>query len=180
MNFYQIKNSELNQKDEIVRRSPKKELITSIQTPDKTKSAALQFETQVLNFLFKNKEELSIAEIYSLKNVLADCFVVLENGVGITIEFKSLLNWEKSNVARSQMLMFKFGKYYDKLNLPDPDFGVVIFGEFDADWGKILGNRNHENGWSQFYWEQKFYDHLFKIRLSHLKNGQLQNPFVLE
>ncbi len=179
MNFYQIKNSELRQADEIVRRSPIKELIASIQIPDKAKSAALQFETEVLNFLFKSQSELSISKIYRLKNVLSDSYVVLENGSGITVEFKSVLNWEKSNVARSQMLMFKFGKYYEKLGLPDPDFGIVIFGEFAvrSDWAEIVGKRVHENGWSQFYWEQKFYDHLFKIRLAKLTPKGLWNPF---
>ena len=177
MKLENIGSIDVKFEDSINSRTPNKREITDI-IATKGNTAPKQFEHDVINFLFMKKEMLGLEKIYSLKNSLIDCYVETTNKTGISVEFKLALNWNKGNVARSQLLNFKKFKIYSKLNLKPPKFGIIIFGHFSGDWKRVEGKRTIENGWYRFYQEQNGYNDIFKIQILQLKDDNLYNPDI--
>lgn len=163
--------------DEITRKSPQKKLVLESK-PSTTTRGAYEFEGNCLNFLLEKKHELGINSIYRISNGFVDCFITLDNGKSLAIEFKLQLDWHMSNVARSQINCFFVQKTYESLSLPEPEFGLILFKQFSRDWAKEESKRKHENGWSQFYYEQNIYNKNFKqIHILKIDENIIYNPF---
>ena len=174
MSLLDLKN--LSPKDGWNRKSPKKEEIVDLQKASEI--GAYQFESDCINFLLRKKNELGIDSIFRVQNGFIDCYATLNNNTGLAIEFKLILDWDKSNIARSQINCFCLQKTYDLINLPEPEFGIIIFHQFTRDWNKKTEKREQANGWYQFYYEQNIYNEIFKkIHILQLENDKLYNPF---
>ncbi len=172
-NFFENKRplviSKLNYSKEAFLGQPKKE----------SKSRAAEFENEVFDFLFRNKKGLSIQKIYRLTNSIIDGFVITEKGKPISLEIKLVLNWPKSAVARTQLQRFNIEKVYEKLELPAPQHGLIIFKDFTSDWSKIRAGRALEDGWYRFYEEQRSFDKIINMNIDICRlDDELRNPLV--
>ena len=164
MNLEKILNSVVSFEDTIQHRPPKKIPITENVLPERNNLPS-KFEADTLNFLLEKRKELGIKSLYRLKNAYVDGYIILENRKGIAIEFKYALNWNKNNVARSQIFNFKQEAIHNKLGFPVPYAGLIFFQNFSGDWARIQGARAFENGWYRFYQDQKHFDQLVKIHV---------------
>ncbi|MCB0561262.1 MAG: hypothetical protein H6573_08865 [Lewinellaceae bacterium] len=178
MTIEELGASKVKFEHSINRNKPSKEEITSKNSIEK-EDEALQFETNALNFLDQNRSRLQIRNLFRLKNSLVDGFVETEQGTGIAIEFKYALNWNKSNVARSQIINFSNYEIYKQLDVKKPNLGLIVFNHFSGDWNRVSGNRDIPNGWLQFYYEQRGYDQFFKIQILQLFENHLINPGII-
>jgi hypothetical protein len=169
-----IVTAEIKFEESINRKAPKKNQIIKFDV-SKSGKKYYQFEIDVFNFLYQNAKELGIKSIFKLENSLIDGLIILTDDTAIAVEIKYALNWNKSNVARSQILSFNLEKLFNKLGFPKPKAGIIIFNHFSNDWAKTPKKRSIKDGWLRFYQEQNNFDFLTKIHILQLKNNSLLN-----
>ena len=75
------------------RKADKEEIVEPI---TKTrKQISFTYEDSVFNYLFENKQDLGIEQVYRLKNQRMDGELVLTDGSLVVIEIKMCMNWLK-------------------------------------------------------------------------------------
>jgi hypothetical protein len=122
------------------------------------------YESEVFNFLLKNKAALGIQDVTRFKNRLVDGELVLSDGTRLPIEIKWRMNWMKACQAEWQIRHF-----LRAANEESPRHrraGIVMFETFSADWARRIGARALENGWSHWY---LFHAHLDGVRVDLLR-----------
>ena len=129
-----------------------------------------QYESEVLTFLWANKEELGIKSVMKFSALLLDGAVEMTDGRRLTVEVKFRMNWEKACQAEWQFRTFM--KRTDIKPFP-VDGGIVIFEEFSGDWNRTQGGRLLENGWSQWYRGHSEIDG-FRVDLLRLRARKLE------
>ncbi len=135
-----------------------------------TEKAHGQYEADVLNFLFANKELLGIKAVIKFTALLVDGAVELLDGRRFTVEVKFRMNWEKACQAEWQ-----FRNFMKRTAIrPFPVAGgIVIFEEFSGDWTRQAARRLLENGWSHWYRGHAEVDG-FRLDLLRLRAGKLE------
>ena len=64
------------------------------------------FENKVFKFLLENKQSLGLKEFYSLKNIIVDSVLELDDEKILLCEFKFALNWFTCSTARTEIQRF--------------------------------------------------------------------------
>ena len=155
--------------------------LTSILKISDTESEPAKFEKQVSNFLYENKDELGILNVFALENMLVDSVIELKDGQFILVECKLALNWHNACNARVEIQRFIAEKLYKPHNLKAPRQGFILFKKFSGDWERTASRKN-ENGWNFFYEEE------YPLRkagvgipldiIQFKGNGELVNPLI--
>ena len=128
------------------------------------------YESEVLDFLLKNKARLGIQDVTRFKNRLVDGELVLSDGARLPIEIKRRMNWMKACQAEWPIRHFLRVANEEK---PQPRRGgIVVFEKVSADWARQIGSRALENGRSHWY---VFHAHLdgFRVDLLRFRRGKL-------
>jgi len=119
-----------------------------------------RFEKRVFVYLFENRNELGIKNIYVLRNMRVDGLLKLDNEKIIVLEIKYALNWQTCSNARVEVQTFiedtgiqeEFHKHIPK---KQPEATLIIFEHFSGDWKRRTINPKRENGWNLFYEEEE-------------------------
>jgi hypothetical protein len=145
------------------RRQPSAETLVAPARP-KGPDGPAAYESEVFNFLLKNKTRLGIQDVTRFKNRLVDGELVLSDGTRLPIEIKWRMNWMKACQAEWQIRHFLRAANGKKLR--HRRGGIVVFEAFSADWARQIGSRALENGWSHWY---VFHAHLDGVRVDLLR-----------
>lgn len=146
------------------------------------KSKPIQFEIEVFNYLNKNMKELGIQQAYSLRNMLVDSVLKLNNGEVVLLEIKYALNWFNSCVARTEMQRFMAGRFFEDLSISRaPSRALIVFNHFSGDWNKTPRRHKLKNGWNFFYEEEnslRAMAHAVRIDIVQLTEKGLFSPVL--
>jgi len=104
------------------------------------------FETDVFNYLYRNKNELGIEKVYALQYMLVDGLLQLNDGRTVILEIKHALNWFTNCSARVEIARFLVEKRLTPFK--QPERALIIFEHFSPPW------KRKTRGWSYFYEEE--------------------------
>jgi len=141
-----------------------------------------KFEKEVLNYLFENRKQLGIEEVYALENMHIDGAMKLTNGTTILLEIKYALNWRNCCNAKVAIQRFIQEELFKTLPTNQiPERALVIFNHFSGDWAKKKENHIHDNGWSFFYEEEEVLRKklpTIPVDIAQLTEKGLDNPLL--
>src|SRR5579862_9133990 len=109
-----------------------------------------QYEAEVFNFLFANKEPLGVKNVLKFSARLVDGAVDLIGDKRLTLEIKFRMNWEKACQAEWQFRNFL--KRHNAKAGPVAG-GVVFFEEFSGAWQRPGKSKRFQDGWNHWYRE---------------------------
>jgi hypothetical protein len=121
----------------------------------KYKSEVKRFENKVLIYLFENRNQLGISEIYRLDNCRVDALLKLDDSEVVLAEFKYALNWYTACNARTEIQSYIEGKFHENIPEKLPTKALIIFDHFSRDWDRRKNSFKYKNGWSYFYEEEE-------------------------
>ena len=131
------------------RKADKEEIVEPI---TKTrKQISFTYEDSVFNYLFENKQDLGIEQVYRLKNQRMDGELVLTDGSLVVIEIKMCMNWLKACQSGSQLRTYLSARRKAFPELPDPKAAIVFFEEFTGDWNRKMKSHATVLGWIGWY-----------------------------
>lgn len=152
--------------EEFNHRIPQKSLVNTI-SEKVWAEKSLAYEDEVFNFLFLNRIDLGIINVYRFKNNVLDGEIELQEGT-IPIEIKLKMNWLKACQSEWQFSQFLRRQENNKLK-----HGIVFFEEFSGDWAIKAKSRQRENGWNRWYNEHYNNNNLF-LQLVRLQKGLIE------